>query len=341
MELTRRHLLRSSLYTAGGIAAASALAACGSGNGGTTSQSAGQSADSGLTSWTMQSSWINDTEFMGYFIAMDKGYYKDEKLDFTYVPGGPSVTVETTLIAGKSSIGLSEPDATANAINKQGVDLVIVGAQFQKNPLGVVSLRKNGINSPHDLVGKRFAVPDGNRITVDAMFKANGIDPKSVKIVPYAYDPTPLIKGNVDATLDFVYDVAFAVQQAGDKPSSFLVYDHGLKLPNDVVVVTKETLAKNRDQVVGWLRASRKGWEENFKDPAKYPPLFTKTWFKGNGLTLANEMYDNQAEQALMENPKGIFYFDDQQVAEWIAGLNAVGIKATPSMFDTSLIAEI
>jgi ABC-type nitrate/sulfonate/bicarbonate transport system substrate-binding protein len=337
MELTRRRLLRNSVYTAGGIAAAGALAACGTGG----STAAATSKGSGLTSWTMQSSWINDTEFMGYFIAMDKGYYKAEGLNFTYVPGGPSVTVETTLIAGKSSIGLSEPDATANAINTQGVDLVIVGAQFQKNPLGVVSLKKNNITSPHDLVGKRFAVPDGNRITVNAMFKANGINPASVKIVPYAYDPTPLIKGNVDATLDFVYDVAFAVQQAGEEPSSFLLYDFGLKLPNDVVVVTKDTLTSNRNQVTGWLRASRKGWEENFQDPAKYPPLFAKTWFKGNGLTLANELYDNKAEKTLIENPKGIFYFDDQQVDEWIASLNAVGIKATRAMFDTSLIAEI
>jgi ABC-type nitrate/sulfonate/bicarbonate transport system substrate-binding protein len=336
MDLTRRHLLRTSLYTAGGIAAAGALAACSSG-----SSAAPKAGASGLTPWNMQSSWINDTEFMGYFIAMEKGYYKDEGLNFSYVPGGPSVTVETTLIAGKSNIGLSEPDATANAINTQGVDLVIVGAQFQKNPLGVVSLQKNKINTPHDLVGKRFAVPDGNRITVNAMFKANGINPGSVRIVPYAYDPTPLIKGNVDATLDFVYDVAFAVQQAGEVPSSFLLYDHGLKLPNDVVVVTKDTLTSNRDQVTGWLRASRKGWEENFQDPAKYPTLFAKTWFKGNGLTLANELYDNKAEKALIENPKGIFYFDDQQVDEWITSLNAVGIKATHAMFDTSLIAEI
>ena len=337
MELTRRRLLRNSLYTVGGIAAAGALAGCGSGS----RTAATTSKGSGLTSWTMQSSWINDTEFMGYFIAIDKGYYKAEGLDFTYVPGGPSTTVETTLIAGKSNIGLSEPDSTANAINTQGVDLVIVGAQFQKNPLGVVSLKKNNISTPHDLVGKRFAVPDGNRITVNAMFKANGINPASVTIVPYAYDPTPLIKGNVDATLDFVYDVAFAVQQAGEEPSSFLLYDFGLKLPNDVVVVTKDTLASNRDQVLGWLRASRKGWEENFVDPGKYPPLFAKTWFKGNGVTLANELYDNKAEKALIENPKGIFYFDDEQVTEWISSLNAVGIKASRSMFDTSLIAEI
>jgi ABC-type nitrate/sulfonate/bicarbonate transport system substrate-binding protein len=334
MELTRRRLLRTGLYTAGGIAAAGTLAACGS-------STAATSKGSGPTSWTMQSSWINDTEFMGYFVAMDKGYYKAEGLDFTYIPGGPNVAVETTLIAGKSNIGLSGLDTTANAINTQGVDLVIVGAQFQKNPLGVVSLKKNNINTPHDLIGKRFAVPDGNRITVNAMFKANGINPDSVHVVPYSYDPTPLIKGNVDATLDFVYYVAYWVQESGQEPSSFLLYDHGLKLPADAVVVTRDTLTKNRGQVAGWLRASRKGWEENFQEPAKYPPQFAKTWFKGNGLTLANELYDNQAEKPLMENPKGIFYFDDQQVAGWIASLNAVGIKATHAMFDTSLITEI
>ena len=37
----------------------------------------------------MQAAWINDAEFTGYFIAIDNGYYKDEGLDLTYLPGGP------------------------------------------------------------------------------------------------------------------------------------------------------------------------------------------------------------------------------------------------------------
>ena len=32
---------------------------------------------------TLQAAWVNDAEFMGYIVAMDKGFYKAEGLDLT------------------------------------------------------------------------------------------------------------------------------------------------------------------------------------------------------------------------------------------------------------------
>ena len=43
------------------------------------------------TPLVFQASWINDAEFAGYFVAIDKGYYKEEGLDLEYLPGGPDV----------------------------------------------------------------------------------------------------------------------------------------------------------------------------------------------------------------------------------------------------------
>jgi ABC-type nitrate/sulfonate/bicarbonate transport system substrate-binding protein len=332
--ISRRILLRNSVLAAGGIAASGFLAACSSDD-----ESDAPSAANGK--WTLQSAWVNDAEFMGYFVAVQNGYYKEEGLDFTYVPGGASVIPETVLQGGRANIALSTPDNTANAILKQGAPFVIVGTQYQKSPLGVVSLTESGISSPADLVGKKFAVPDGNRLTVDKMFQLNDIDPGDVNIVPYAYDPTGLIAGDVDATLDFTTNVPYTVEQAGAKASSFLLYDFGMKLPNDVVIVSKDTLEKDRDSVVSWLRASRRGWEENFKDPAQYPPTFEDSWFKGTGRTVDNEIFFNTAQQALIEAPDGIFSMTDETVANTIATLNSVDIAATEDMFDTSLLAEI
>ena len=39
------------------------------------------------TPLTMQAAWINDAEFAGYFLAIDKGYYSDEGLDLNYQEG--------------------------------------------------------------------------------------------------------------------------------------------------------------------------------------------------------------------------------------------------------------
>ena len=208
---------------------------------------------------------------------------------------------EHASIAGKADLALTTPDTTIKAIVEQGAPFKIIGAQYQKNPIGIVSLAKNPIKTPQDLVGKTLAVPPVNVISVEAMLKINDIDKAQVNIVPYAYDPTPLIKGEIDASLDFTTNVPFTIKQAGEEATSFLLYDFGFTIFNDTVVVTEETLKAKRKELVAWLRASRKGWDENFNDPAAYPPKFAETWFKGTGRTIENEIFFNTAQKPLIE----------------------------------------
>ena len=145
--------------------------------------------------FNFQAAWINDAEFSGYFLAIDKGYYKEEGLDVNYLSGGPDVIPESTLVAGRADMALTTPDTTIKAIVEQGAPFKIIGTQYQKNPIGIVSLASNPITTPQDLVGKTLAVPPVNVISVEAMLKISGGDGAAVNFVPYAYDPTPLIKG--------------------------------------------------------------------------------------------------------------------------------------------------
>jgi len=289
----------------------------------------------------MQAAWINDAEFTGYFVAIDNGYYAAEGLDLTYMPGGPDVIPESTIVAGKADLALTTPDTTVQAIVNQGAKFKIIGAQYQKNPIGIVSLAGKPIKTPQDLVGKTLAVPPVNVISVEAMLKLNGIEKSQVNIVPYAYDPTPLVKGEIDASLDFTTNVPFTIKQAGQDATSFLLYEFGFTIFNDTVVVTEETLKAKRKELVSWLRASRKGWEENLKDPNVYPPKFADTWFKGTGRTVENEIYFNNAQKPLIESPAGIFSMTDEAIEKNIEALAQVGIKATKDMFDASLLAEV
>jgi ABC-type nitrate/sulfonate/bicarbonate transport system substrate-binding protein len=293
------------------------------------------------TPFAFQASWINDAEFAGYFLAIDKGYYAAEGLDVTYMSGGPDVIPESTLIAGKADLTLTTPDTTIKAIVEQGAPFKIIGAQYQKNPIGIVSLASKPINTPQDLVGKTLAVPPVNVVSVEAMLKISGVDRAAVNIVPYAYDPTPLIKGEIDASLDFTTNVPYTIKQAGVEATSFLLYDFGFTIFNDTVVVTEEVLKSKRKEIVAFLRASRKGWDENLADPAVYPPTFAETWFKGTGRTIENEVYFNTAQKPLMAAESGIFSMSEEAIAKNIEALAAVGIKATRDMFDTTVLAEI
>ncbi|MDB5587976.1 MAG: myristoyl transferase [Devosia sp.] len=293
------------------------------------------------TPLTFQASWINDAEFAGYFAAMDKGYYTEQGLDLTYLSGGPDVIPESALIAGKADVTLTTPDTTIKAIVEQGAPFKIIGAQYQKNPIGIVSLASNPIKTPQDLVGKTLAVPPVNVISVEAMLKISGVDRASVNIVPYAYDPTPLIKGEIDASLDFTTNVPFSIKQAGPDATSFLLYDFGFTTFNDTVVVTTDVLASKRRELVAFLRASRQGWDDNLADPAALPPTFAETWFKGTGRSIENEVYFNTAQKPLIEASGGIFSMSEDSIAANIEALAAVGINATREMFDTTLLEEI
>ena len=293
------------------------------------------------TPLTMQAAWINDAEFAGYFLAMDEGYYTSEGLDLTYLSGGPDVIPESTIIAGRADLALTTPDTTIKAIADQGAPFKIIGAQYQKNPIGIVSLVDSGINSPTDLIGKTLAVPPVNVISVEAMLKLNGIEAGAVNIVPYAYDPTPLIKGEIDASLDFTTNVPYTISQQGAKATSFLLYDFGYTTYNDTVVVTEDVLKNKRAELVAWLRASRKGWNENFIDPAVWPPKWADTHFKGTGRTIDNEIFFNGAQQPLMETPSGIFSMSEDDIEANLSALGEVGIVGSRDMFDTTLLEEI
>lgn len=291
--------------------------------------------------FAMQAPWINDAEFLGYFVAMHNNYYENAGIKFKYLSGGPEKISDHILLAKKAEIALTNPETTVALIINENAPFKIIGTQYQKSPLGVVSLDRKAIRTPQELIGKKLAVPAANRITVAAFLKLNKIASDQITIVPYNYDPSILLQGQCDATIDFVTNVPFVIEQAGEKAASFLLYDFGLKVFMDTVVVRTDMLAERRKEVVGFLKASRSGWSESFKDPKKYISAFMSSHFKGTSRNEENEMTFQKNQQPLIESPAGIFSMSDTGMRECIASLNEIGLKATISMFDTSVLQEV
>ena len=300
------------------------------------------SARAAGTPLNFQSIWINDPEFAGYFQALDKGYYAAEGLEVNYIPGGPDVIPQASLLTGKADIALTSLIETASAVSEKGATFKIVGAQFQKSPDSVISLEATGIKSIKDLVGKTVACPPLSLGTFKVLLGLNGVAEDQVKIVPYAFDPTPLATGQVDAVVDFMTSLPFIVEQTSGKKASFLLfYDFGMPFGQDFVTVNAETLATRRKDIVGFLRASRKGWDEVNANPDAINKAFEDNWYKGNGYTPESTLFHANVQIPLMQNPKGIFTIDEASIAQNIASLDKIGIKANKDLFDASLLAEI
>jgi ABC-type nitrate/sulfonate/bicarbonate transport system substrate-binding protein len=348
-RLSRRQFVqRSTGLALSATGAGLLLEACGNQSTGKSSTPASGSAKSSGP-LSMQTSWVPDAEFLGYFIAMENGYYKKAGLQsFNVIPGGPDIAPESVLASGKTLLALTTPDTTASIVVKKNAPFKIIGAQFQKNPIGIMSLPKSNIHEPKDLIGKKLGVPPSNRLTVDALFKANGIDESKVKILPYSFDPTPVANGNLDAAIAFVTTDPFLLKDKGVETSTFLVADFGVQEYNDTVVVTEDALKNRRQDVVNWMKASIMGWNEALDNTAKreqYLELITRKYGKSLGQSVASQRFQLEAEIPLMTNAttkaKGLFWMDDASIQANLDTFKHLKIKADRSLFDTSILEEV
>ena len=114
------------IITAGLLGISLVLAGCGK-----------QRASSGLTPVTLQTDWYPQPEHGGFYDALIRGYYKDEGLDVTILPGGPYANSDQLVSVGTVQFGMGSSDHTLEAIDN-GVPLVAVGATMQHDPQAVM-----------------------------------------------------------------------------------------------------------------------------------------------------------------------------------------------------------
>jgi len=346
-NIDRRTFLMRSAKTAAGLAllgtSASALAACGGDDEPATSASSG-AKDLGALDY--QLSWIKNVEFAGQYIADTNGYYKAAGFSsVNLIAGGPNVSQDSVVAAGKALVCISAPDITSAAILK-GAPLVILGAQFQKNPFAITSLASNPINLPSDMIGKKIGVQAVNEPIWNAFLKANNIDPSKITKVPAQFDPQPLVAKEVDGWFSFFTNEPNLLKVKGIETTVMLLNDHGYPMVSEVYVARKDSLTKKRDQLKAMLTADIKGWGASVKDAAVGAKLAATVYGKDLGLDEAEQKLESAAQNTIIltddTKTNGLFTVTDDLLAKTIATLALGGITITKEqLFDLSVLKEV
>jgi ABC-type nitrate/sulfonate/bicarbonate transport system substrate-binding protein len=345
-SLDRREFLRYAALTGFAASGAALVAACG---GSDSSSSSGGNASDGskFGSVAVQLSWIKNIEFAGEYFALEKGYYKDAGFsNVDLVAGGAAGTgVEAGLDTGKIWIGMSAPQLTAPAV-LNGLPAKIVGATYQKNPFCIVSSAAKPINTPQDMVGRKIGVQDSNQLVFGALLDANGIDPKSITVVPAQFDPSPLANGEVDGWVSYVTNEPITLAAKGFPNHAMLFADFKLPLVGETFTVKQDTIDHQRDKLKAFLIAEIKGWRDAIADPAESARLAVQVYGKDQHLELAEQTDEAKAQVGLVVSPdtkaNGLFTITQALIDENISALKAakLDISAT-DLFDVSIINEI
>lgn len=237
--------------------------------------STGDEESAELTPVRLQLQWVTQSQFAGYYAALDQGFYEDEGLDVTIMEGAVEIVPQQVVAAGDAEFGVAwVPKMLAS--REQGADLVNIAQIFQRSGTLQVSWADSGLTSPADWAGKRVGTWGfGNEWEVFAALRKFGIDPDDptqVTIVQQPFDMSLLLNREIDAAQAEIYNEYAQLLEATNpatgalyQPEDFIVIDYndvGTAMLQDHVFVRESWLAEegSEDIAVRFLRATFRGW---------------------------------------------------------------------------------
>ncbi len=225
-------------------------------------------AAASATPVTVQLAWVHSSEYSGFYVAEEKGFYAKENLSVTFNALGDTSPIDL-VAAGKADFGITSADNLLSARAK-GSPVVAVATIFQRSPVAFISLAEKNITRPQDLIGKKVLVHfDGTTgLVYHALLASQGIDPAKVEGVPRTdFGNDPLLKGQVDVMDAFITNQPVQLTQAGHPVNAILASDYGIDIYANIIFTSESTIANKPELVERFLRATTQGIQSALQDP--------------------------------------------------------------------------
>jgi NitT/TauT family transport system substrate-binding protein len=225
---------------------------------------------------TLQLKWVTQAQFAGYYVALDQGFYEEENLDVTILPGGPDIAPPQVIAGGGADV-IVEWMPAALAAREGGLPLVNIAQPYASSGMMLTCWGDVGIAEPADLANRTLGVWFfGNEYPFLSWMAQLGIatDGKSetgVEVLKQGFNVDPLIQRQADCISTMTYNEYWQVIDAGVTPEELVTFkyeDQGVATLEDGLYVLEQNLEDPGfvDRMTRFVRASMRGWkwaEEN------------------------------------------------------------------------------
>lgn len=219
---------------------------------------------------TLQLKWVTQAQFAGYYVALDKGFYKDADLDVTIKPGGPDIAPTQVLAGGGADVTVEWMPA-ALAAREKGLPMVNIAQPFKSSGMMLTCRKDTGVATTDDFKGKTLGVWFfGNEFPFLSWMSQLGIptdgSENGVKVLKQGFNVDPILNGQAACVSTMTYNEYWQVIDAGLKPSDLVTFkyeDQGVATLEDGLYVLEHKLVDPafEDKLVRFVRASMKGWK--------------------------------------------------------------------------------
>ncbi|MBN8630186.1 MAG: ABC transporter substrate-binding protein [Rhodobacterales bacterium] len=218
----------------------------------------------------LQLKWVTQAQFAGYYVAQAKGYYEEEGLNVTILPGGPDIA-PTQVMAGGGADVVVDWMPSALAAREKGLPLVNIAQPFASSGMMLTCMADTGIKEPKDFADKTLGVWfGGNEYPFLSWmsqlgFKTDG-SAGGVTVLKQGFNVDPLLQKQAACISTMTYNEYWQVIDAGITPEQLVTFkyqDMGVATLEDGLYVLEDKLADPafQETMVKFVRASMKGWK--------------------------------------------------------------------------------
>ncbi len=230
---------------------------------------------------TMVLDWTPNTNHTGLFVALEKGYFKEQGLDVEIVqpPDGGAATLVAT---GKADFGISyQEEVTFAKTSEDPLPIKAIATVIQHNTSGFASPKSKSIISPKDFENKTYGgwgSPSEDAI-LDAVMKKEGKDFNKLKVVDIGQDDFfSATSKNIDFAWIFEgWDVVEANRRGIDL--NFIPIgkvDKRLDYYTPLIISNEKLLKENPATAKKFLEAATKGYKYAIENPVEAAKILVK-----------------------------------------------------------------
>ena len=206
---------------------------------------------------TVQLDWVAEPEHGGFYQAAAKGFFREEGLDVTLIPGGPGAHVMPSVATGKADIG--QADSTNTLLQQsEGLPVVQFAAVFQDDPSGILVHADSTVRRFEDLQGKTIiARPEWAFLKfLEKKYALKfSVVPQNFSVTAFLANREALQQGY------FIAEPHHIMAAGGRKPRFLSTWDAGFRAY--AVLVTNRKLAREKPEVLrAFTRAYVRGWRD-------------------------------------------------------------------------------
>jgi NitT/TauT family transport system substrate-binding protein len=224
--------------------------------------------------FTYLTNWYAQAEHGGFYQAQATGLYAKAGLDVAIKMGGPQVNLLQLLVAGQADCIMGSDVQTLKA-HEQGIDVVTVGAVFQKDAAVIIAHQQ--VKRFEALKGKTILIGSAGMVTFWPWMKTKyGFTDAQMR--PYTFSIQPFLADKELAQQGYLASEPFSIEKETKvKPTVFLLADLGWPPYATTIVCMANTVKTKPKQVAAFVKASMEGWRSYLTaDPAPANALIKK-----------------------------------------------------------------